>query len=144
MSMVEEVGTLLDAQFSWLTLPSNTGPGVPGSLFLNELPDGAQDSAVAIYQYGGEDLEETLNNTAVYEKPRLQVLVRDPNVEEAFIRSYQILKFLRLQVSVTLSGVYYIKIKPLGTPAELGPDPQDRQRVSVNYSVWKNLSPTPP
>lgn len=142
--MVEEIGTLLDAQFSWLTLPSNTAPGVPGSLFLNEMPDGAQDNAVALYQYGGEDLEEALNNTALYEKPRLQVLVRDKFVEDAFARSYLILKFLRLQASVTLSGVRYIKIKPLGTPAELGPDPQDRQRVSVNYSVWKELSPDPP
>lgn len=144
MTMVEEVGTLLDAQFSWLTLPSNTAPGVPGSLFLGQLPDGAQDSAVAIYQYGGEDLEEALNNSVLYEKPRLQVLVRDMLYEEAFSRSYKILKFLRQQVSVTLSGVYYLKIKPLGTPAELGPDPQDRQRVSVNYSVWKDLSPDPP
>lgn len=142
--MVEEIGTLLDTQFSWLQLPSTTAPGVAGSLFLNEMPDGGQDDAVALYQYGGEDLEDSLNNGVFYEKPRLQVLVRDRLVENAFTKSYQILKFLRLQLSVTIGGVYYVAIKPLGTPAELGPDPQDRQRVSVNYSVWKQLSPTPP
>lgn len=144
MSMVQEIGSLLDSQFSWLTLPSNAAPGVPGSLFLNELPDGGQDDAVAIYQYGGEDIEEALKNSVLYEKPRLQVLARAKKSEDAFDKSYKILKFLRTQLSVTIGGVYYIKIRPLATPAELGPDPKDRQRVSTNYSVWKELSPDMP
>lgn len=142
--MVKELGDLLDAQFSWLTLPSNTVGSTPGSLFLQELPDGGQDDAVAIYQYGGEDNEEALGNNALYEKPRLQVLVRAVKLEDAFSRSYLIMKFLRTQASVTIGGVRYLKIRPLGTPAEIGPDPQDRQRVSLNYSVWKEFSPDPP
>lgn len=142
--MVEELGALLDAQFSWLTLPSNTSPGVPGNLYLNELPDGGVDDSVAIYQYGGEDNEESLGNGLLYEKPRLQVLVRAVKFEDAMNRSYLIMKYLRTQASVSIGGTYYLKIRPLGTPAEIGPDPKERQRVSLNYSVWKEVSPDPP
>lgn len=139
MSMVDELAQALEAQFPWLVRPSDATGGVEGNLFTRDLPD-APDSAVALYQYGGQNPERALGATYIYEKPRLQVMVRDFDPSLAESRAYDIMRFLNSINGDTVSGTYYVDVTSLGSPGEVGPDPKGRQKVSTNYQVWKEYS----
>ena len=137
--MVDDVASLLDAEFDWLLLPSNAGIGQTANLFLLSLPD-SPDSAVALYQYSGEPSLETMSNSSAVERPRLQVLVRDPEVDVAYKRAQKIFNYLRSDAfkGVSINGVFYHKITPVSSPGDIGPDTDNRHRVTTNYSVWKD------
>lgn len=140
--MVEEVATELEAQFpDWLYRPSKAPPNTQGTLYLSDLPD-LPDAAVALYQYPGEMPDLRLGNHVAYEKPRLQVLVRNKSAALANTQSYQIMQFLNQINSQMFGGVYYVRIVSESSPAELGPDAAQRQRWTTNFAVHKYWSPT--
>lgn len=135
-TMVEDIAVALEGQFVWLRRPSTVvGPAI-GNLYLSDLPD-APDDAVALYQYPGEPPARTLGNSTAYEKPRLQVLIRNNSSNLANQQAYEITNFLKYINSETVNGVYYLQVFPVSSPAELGPDSKNRQRWAVNFSVWK-------
>lgn len=136
MTMVEDVAVLLESQFDWLRRPSTAATPEEGNLFLTDLPDAPND-AVGLYQYPGEPPDRTLGNHSNYEKPRLQVLVRDSSSANANTRSYEICNFLKTINGQTVNGVYYLQIFPVSSPAELGPDSNQRQQWTTNFMVWK-------
>jgi len=132
----QDVAVALDAQFDWALLPSSAVSPAVGNLFIQDLPDDP-DGAIAVFQYGGSAPEETLGNPVLIEKPRTQIIVRDVDITVAFSRSYEIFFWLTALKQVSLNGVSYMRIRPIASPAELGPDSANRQRVVVNYEVWR-------
>lgn len=139
MSMLLDWASKLDDQFSWLLRPSvAVAPAVP-NLFVSDMPD-TPDFAVALYQYGGEAPEQSMGTPLLIEKPRLQVVVRSPNYKDAADYSYQIFGFLGVQKEVIINGTRYLKVTPVSSPEEIGPDQANRQRIVSNYSVWKDYA----
>lgn len=139
--MVSEVAALLAAQFpDWLIRPEEAPEGVDGTLFENNLPN-TPDSAVGLYEYGGAAPRQTLGNKNPTENPRLQVLVREPYVEDSLRKSKLIMNFLITINDQELSGVRYIKISAASGPGGLGTDSENRHRFSTNFQVEKEWSP---
>jgi hypothetical protein len=136
--MLEELADYMDSQFSWLTLPSNATSGQEANFFKGKLPD-TPDFAVAIYQYGGSKPFRTFGRV-LFEKPRLQVMVRSFDYTEASNRSYEILRLLTPIASQYIGGTRYLQVEALGSPGKIGPDPKNRERFTMNYEVWKDWS----
>jgi hypothetical protein len=144
VTLVSEVAAALAAEFpDWLIRPEEAPDGVEGNLFENNLPD-TPDLAVGLYEYGGAAPRQTLGNQNPTENPRIQVLVRHFNVEEALGRSKQIMRFLITINDQELSGVRYIKISAASGPGGLGSDSENRHRFSTNFQVEKEWSPDEP
>lgn len=136
MTMLEEIGPLLDNQFSWLLLPSTAVAPEVGNLTYEEMPEDP-DQAVSLAQYDGGEPMRTMGTT-MYENLRLQILIRDPQTEVAKQRLYDIWLFLE-RYNVTINATNYAVIEALGSPIEVGPDAKDRQRFSQNYRVWRQV-----
>jgi hypothetical protein len=137
--MVDDIGQVIDAEFDWLIRPSAAVAGDVPNLFFLLLPD-SPDFAVALYQYpASPPAGLTMTNQKGIERPRLQVLVRSPKVNEAYDRSYDIYNFILSGAfkGVTLNGEFYQTIEGASSPGDVGPDDKARHRVTTNYTVWK-------
>jgi hypothetical protein len=137
--MIKEIAILLDDEFDFLVIPSRAQPGQTPNLFRYNMPD-SPDIAVALYQYDGEAPSQTMGDPLVWEKPRLQVLVRHPDsVTEAMeTYMYPIWRFLASIKGQNVNGVFIHKISPVGSPSEIGPDSAGRERLSANFSIEKD------
>lgn len=133
--MVDQIAQALSDHFDWLALPS---AGSQKNLFKLAMPE-APDFAVALFMYPGESPVRTMGKPNAIVKPRIQVLVRALHVEDAFSRSYEIRNYLDANFTeVVIDGVRYHDIHSIGEPGPIGPDDNTRERVTTNYSVWKD------
>jgi hypothetical protein len=135
MSMVEQVGTLLDSTFDWLQRPS-TGPSASANFYFFNMPD-MPDEAYAIYQYPGISPQRNMRVGTILEQPRLQLLGRGKQINPVMNRMNLIKDFLNTQQDVIISGIRYLDIYSLGEPGELGTDSAKRERLSCNFQVRK-------
>lgn len=137
--MVEEVGGLLDATFSWLQRPTTAGPGETANFYYYNMPD-KPDEAYAIYQYPGQAPSRNLRTGPKIMKPRMQILARGTKIKTIMDNMELLKNFLSLQQEVVIGGVLYHDIYPLAEPGELGPDTGNRERVSCNFQILKEPS----
>ncbi|MFE9742960.1 minor capsid protein [Streptomyces sp. NPDC006477] len=138
--MVTEVAAALEEQFDWLIRPSSATGNEEGNLFEDALPD-TPDFAVGLYEYGGSAPSQTLGNRNPTERPRLQVLVRHLETEDAKAFAKQIMRYLITINDQVLSGVRYVKISAASNVSIIGTDSENRHRYSANYEVEKEWSP---
>lgn len=140
--MLEQMQILLDAQYTELIRPSQ-GTSATSNLFIGNLPSQTTppvpDLAVVLSEYPSGSPGETFGDAFKWEKTRLQVLVRNKNFAPARDLAYKIMKFLGSIEEQDLGGVRYHKIKALGTPSSIGPDTSDRQRLTVNFDIMKQI-----
>lgn len=131
---------LLDDIASYL---QTGGYGTVGTnLFKGEVPAGAPDTCVCVWEYPG--LGDILTSAGVAaEQPRVQVGVRySTGYEDARKRAESIRQYLDL-ADTTINSCRYLWIHPLRPPVHLPPkDAHDLPWVVVNFEVLKELSPT--
>jgi hypothetical protein len=121
-----------NAEYSWLQMYSDAAGNV--NLYVNDWPS-SPDDAVLFTPYGGGAPTETMGNPFVFRNPRLQVMIRDPESEDAFDRARELFKFLGQIKETVIGGINFSRVKPVGEPSDIGPDENQRQRVTVNFEV---------
>lgn len=136
MTMIEDVGAMLDATFTWLIRPSTAGTGEVGNFFFYSMPDNP-DEAYAIYQYPGQAPQRNMRVGTIIEKPRIQVLARGVKVKPVMDNMMLIRNLLAGQQDVMIGGVHYLDIYPIAEPGEIGTDTKARQRISCNFQIEK-------
>jgi hypothetical protein len=122
--LLDEIGAFLEA----------AGIGAVGQvIFLGGIPVGAKDEAVVIRETSGLKPEFVHGQNAVaIDKPSLQVVVRDPSFEEARSRMKAVADALTGVANQTLSGVRYLRIRPVqSSPIDLGPDQNHRFQLAM-------------
>lgn len=130
--LLNEVGTFLQS----------AGYGTLGtSLFLSFLPD-SPDSATVVYESPASSppVEILGPNLPPIERPRIQVVVRNADYQAGRSTADAIWKSLAAVMDQTLSGVYYHRIEPMGSPFPLKRDDIQREYLAMNLQVWKALS----
>ena len=132
MTILDEVGTLIDSSSATLTLGTN--------LFLGRLPD-SPDLCVAVYQYGGEEPLRTMGGDTIasYEKPRIQVVTRAAGYSTAEALSRTIWGYLDAVLNETLTATPYLRISAIQSPFPMERDVQDRVIFAQNFTVIKAL-----
>lgn len=134
--MVEDVGALIDATFSWLIRPSTATSGQVANFYFYNLPS-TPDEAYAIYQYPGQAPQRNMRAGTIIEKPRLQLLARGTKIKNVMDNVTLIKEFLASQQDVTIGGVHYLDIYPIAEPGEIGPDTNARMQITCNFQVMK-------
>lgn len=146
MGMVEEVKAYIMASSlagnPWID-PAATP--ATGNLFQYFLPDGANipDRACGLHQAEGRGEQRTLGNKVAWVRPRLTVVNRVAKTDGwpvAIQDSEAIRDLLQLVTDATLSGTYYLAIRPVGNPYQSGLDPSSRPLVTCHYDIDKYLS----
>jgi hypothetical protein len=132
MSLLEDVGTLIDSSSATLTLGTN--------LFLGRLPD-SPDTCVAVYQYGGEAPFGVMGGDSMppVEQPRIQVVVRAAGYSTAETLSRTVWGYLETVLNETLSGTSYLRISAIQSPFPTERDIQERILFAQNFRVSKAL-----
>ena len=129
MSLASEIGAYLEAQ--------NIG-AVGTDVFLTLLPD-TPDTVVAIIPYPGLPPEDTFQTPNVWIYPRFQVLVRNRDYVPAYAKTLAIFQVLNFGESV-LSGIHYMRCRPLQSEALIDSDANGRIILRMNYEAWKEVS----
>jgi hypothetical protein len=132
MTMLDEVGALIDANFP-LTLATD--------LFLGDSPMGGPDSMVTIVETSGLAplFAHDISGVNV-EQPTFQVYCRANTYVAARAQAEGIFILLNQQVNTTLSGTFYPRIASLQSPFSIGRDDNHRAQVVCNYGVRKGLT----
>lgn len=125
-----------------LTLLTDAGVGTPGTtIFLSSrgvTPVG-DGPFLLVTETGGMAPERTQNSVAVpaYRRPGLQFMVR--GVKHHQVRAMIDLVFLTVAAvrNQFLSGVWYVEIRPLQEPFDLGLDTNGRLQMAFNVLVNK-------
>jgi hypothetical protein len=125
---------------SWITsvanyLTSNSYGTQGTNLFIGQMPDTTSLTTV-LTEYDGGVIETNGSGIALYQ-PSLQVRVRgateDYTTPRARIVAVQTL--LSGVTGNTLSGVTFLRIKPLGSIISLGQDDRLRWEFTANFEV---------
>jgi hypothetical protein len=125
MSWIESIGTYL----------VNNNYGVAGtSLFIGQLPDAG--AAVLLTEYDGNIIETNASGIALYQ-PSLQIRVHGEPEDYTTPRD----KIKAIQAALagisnqTVSGTYFLRIKPSSTILSLGQDETLSFGFSANFEV---------
>ena len=109
-------------------------------LFQGILPSSAPDRCILLTEYPGTGAIRTSGGVAS-EQPRLQVMVRDSDYQEARGTAEEIYVLLDGLMNETINGVRYQKIEALAPPSILdrlgNVDQGDRYRIVTNYAIMK-------
>jgi hypothetical protein len=129
MPMLTDVADLLEAE----------GLITVGAYKLSELPD-EPDGIVVLHETPGLAPQFVHGKIgAAYEYPRLQVIVRDPDYTVAYNKAHDIFRLLSNVVNAELGEgpTWYLRISPMGSPAQAPRDGNDRVIIVTNYQVSK-------
>ena len=134
MATLDDVATFLASACS-LTVGT--------SLFKGRMPEGAQDEAAALYEYGGMSSEYTFGTSGVtFERPRMQVVLRgEPNdysgPRETAETAYRAMAAVGNQ---SLGSTRYMLLEPIQAPFFLKRDENSRFYIAFNVQAMKELS----
>lgn len=142
MPLLDEAATYLDAQTTAFTLLSGTGGNLVKARLVDH--DTVPDTLTALYETGGSPPNWQFGSTSpVYETCGLQILSRSTSYATAHNRAFQAYRILggirnqRMPYSSQSSGVLWLDCQPDQPPFGIGPDPEGRPMVSVNFTVRK-------
>jgi hypothetical protein len=112
------------------------------NVFLGILPASAPDACILLTEYQGAGSIRTSGGVAI-EQPRLQILIRDTDYQEARKTSEEIYRLLDGQMNETINGVRYQKIEAQAPPSILdrlgNVDQGERYRIVTNFAIMKEL-----
>lgn len=104
-------------------------------IFLGTLPE-APDACVAIYENAGSSPSFTMGSGGIaIDYPMLQIICRAGREDYPTARDKaESIRVLLAQVlEQSISGVYVLRIEPMGSVNQLGIDPKYRPLISVNF-----------
>jgi len=144
MPLLDEALTFLLANTTGFRNPVTASTDIP--IYLNTMPT-TPDTAMALYEPGGAPPLVSLNSTVpVSERPRLQLMSRAPGYEAARDNAQSIWDALfgltNTDIAKTGStGVTtWQSADPVGSPGDLGLDGNNRNLVSANFQLTKEMS----
>lgn len=113
------------------------GLGTLGSeLFTDIMPTGP-DNCIVIRDTGGFDRETGFDADYNYEKPTVQVVVRNKAKLAAYAKMREITALLHKNIDIKKGGVRYICIWQQGDILTLGTDDKNRIELSVNFRIHR-------
>lgn len=142
--ILEEVANLIVTGATGFRLPTSTGSAIP--VWLGQIGVDSPGTAVALYETGGVSPVRKFSGVD-HERPNIQILVRSTSWTTARTTADRIWRLLEGTHSTALAKTpgstattRYLDITPLQSPFDVGTDPKRRHLVSMNFSVWKELS----
>jgi hypothetical protein len=102
-----------------------------------KIPDG--DGIISIVETGGSGTTETHDRIGnPYENPSASVTIRHTNSSSG--RALAVLAWRKMNVrNITINGVFYLWIRPVQSPFDLGVDEKARSRWTFNLNARKTL-----
>jgi len=79
-------------------------------------------------------------DTKHYEKPSIQIRVRNSSAADAYALAYEIQKRLQARAQETWGDYFYSVVYAVGNPFELDWDLNNRIRVVLNFNIQRRLS----
>lgn len=144
MALLDEALTFILANTTGFRNPTTSSTAIP--IYLNYLPS-APDTAMAMYEPGGAPPLVALSSTTpIAERPRIQLTSRAFGYQSARNNSQTIWDafFGLTNVDIAKTGstgtTSWKSAEPVGSPADIGLDSSDRNLVSVNFQLTKEMS----
>lgn len=115
----------------------DSGLGTLGAELYTDIMPAEPDNCTVIRDTGGFDRETGFDSAYSYEKPTIQVLVRDKAKLAAYNKIRAIIALLHKNISLTKGGARYICIWQEGDVMTLGTDEKNRMELSVNFRIHR-------
>lgn len=137
---------LLDDIADYLSSGSTGALGVVGTeIFKGLIPAEAKDAITVVYETGGQAPVHAMGagpGTAVFERPRVQVVCRasEYDYESARTRAQVVFEKLDAMPTRSINGVTYKWGAAVQSPFMMGRDANKRPLVACNYDIVKDMS----
>jgi hypothetical protein len=126
----------------------DNGIGTVGTNIFKSYSPNKPDSALIIYETGGDRPQDTFGSTnvAAWENPRIQIVSRSTEYQTARNTAEDAYKTLigianqTIKANVADSGSFYLRVSAMQSPFRLGIDQNSRNLVACNFDVMKTLS----
>ena len=146
MALLDEALTYVLANTTTFRAATSTGLKVP--IFLNRLPEGVDDTVMAMYEPGGAPpLAGLASSVPVVERPRIQLTSRAPTYQAARANAQTVWDaFFKLtNTSIIKDGstsltTLWNSAEPINSPTDMGRDSNERDLVSADFQVTKEMS----
>lgn len=115
-----------------------------GTLSKAVMLDSQPDTLIGFYETGGAAPAHTFSTSTAltnvaFERPNLQVISRSTSYATARANIETVYTTLDGVHDATLTGTRYLSISAIQAPFDIGDDGNGRHRVSVNFTVWKEV-----
>lgn len=134
-SVVEDIGNMLLAESSLdLTLGIN--------LHLYREP-ATPDNTVTLFEAPGMSpvgLLGSNEDTKHYERPSIQIRIRNRKAEDGFALAYTIMNILQARAQEIWGSYLYSVIYAVGSPGMLDWDASNRVRIVLNFNIQRRLT----
>jgi len=137
--------TLLDAVATYLVANTTlTVGGTTGTLAKAQMLDTQPDTVAVLYETGGAASEYAFSTSTgqaqvIYERPNLQLLSRSATYQTARTVAETVYTTLDGLGDMTMSGTRYLDVDAVQAPFSIGRDKQERELVSVNFRIRKEV-----
>jgi hypothetical protein len=133
-SVVEDIRNMLEQE-------SSLGLILGENLFLYREP-AKPNNCVTLFEVPGMQpiiLLDSNEDTKHYEKPSLNIRVRNTTAEDAYSLSYQITEVLHARAQEIWGDYLYSCIYSTIAPFQLDWDENNRIRISLNFNIQRRL-----
>lgn len=135
-SVAEDIANMLEAE-------SSLGLTLGDSLHMYREP-AKPNNTVTVFEVPGMSPVGLLNSnedTSHYERPAIQIRVRNNKPEDNFALCYQIQNILQARCHEIWGDYYYSVIYSTSNPSMLDWDASNRVRIVLNFNVQRRLLP---
>lgn len=133
-SVVEDIKDMLEAE-------SSLGLVFATNLFLYREP-ATPNNVVTIFETPGMPIDLLLTSnmdTKHYERPSVNIRIRNSSAEDGFLLSYQIINELQAKSNETWGDYLYSVIYSINNPFTLDWDENNRIHISLNFNIQRRL-----
>ncbi len=136
---------ILDAVATYLVANTTlTVGGTTGTLAKTVMSDAQPDTVAVLYETAGAGSEYAFSTSTgsaavVFERANMQLLSRSTAYTKARSVAETVYTTLDGLGDVTMSGVRFLDIDAVQPPFGIGRDGQDRELVSVNFRIRKEV-----
>ena len=139
MGMTEEIKAYILAHVGNPWIDPNVD-NANGNIFRDFFPPSSPDRSCVVYQLPGSPPQRGLGNTVMWYNPRLKIVTRTSvsgGFEQAKLDAEHIRDVLHVVTNQTVSGTFYLAIRPSGEPTASALDASSRPSFSTEYEVMK-------
>ena len=106
------------------------------SIFVGNEPE-TPNNTVTVFDTPGLPPASTLDKTEKYQRPSVQVRIRNVNYQTGWTLANNIKDALHGRANETWGGTYYSLVEVAGDPAMLDYDHNDRPRFVININLQR-------
>lgn len=136
IAIMDDNGDMISDDLDGMLVTDNARYSFGENLFISRQPN-KPNKCITLYDTGGAGIDMQLDSARQYQRPAIQIRIRDVDYENATAVAYDMIGILQGMGHQVWNGTYYSLIHLAMGPTMLDYDKNNRAQVFLNFNIQR-------